>query len=218
VGALSGVFFHKNSRDMQDNDNFFNTGIIFPTSLSRARVNGAEARFAMAPAAGFSGHLSATHYHAVVTPPFTGGLFIGSTALDVLNSGPFVIDHDQRLGLQGLLRYSPRKSLWTSVSVRYDSGLVSNPSNPEEVVNDPDYADLLPYVNLASDPARVRPRTITDIAAGYERLREGRRAWELSLQITNVGNTIGLYNFQSVFVGTRVVAPRMIGGRLRIYF
>ena len=88
----------------------------------------------------------------LVTPPFTGGLFLGSTALDLLSSGPFVIDHDQNLGMQGTAMYRPRANLWTSVSTRYDSGLVSNPSDPKEVAADPDYADLLPYVNLGADP------------------------------------------------------------------
>jgi hypothetical protein len=218
IGSLTATFYHKDSHDMQDNDNFFNTGIIFPTSLARSRVNGAEARFAMAPVRGFSGSLSATHYHAVVTPPFTGGLFIGSTALDLLNSGPFVIDHDQKLGMHGMLRYAPKRGFWTSVSVRYDSGLVTNPSDPAEVAADPDYSDLLPYVDLASNPARVHPRVITDFAVGYERFRNERRQWELSLQVTNIGNTTALYNFQSVFVGTRLVTPRMIGARLRWFF
>ncbi len=218
LGALTLVYYHKDSRDLQDNDNFLNTGIIFPTSLARARVNGAEARLVITPVRGFGGEFSATHYHAVVTPPFTGGLFVGGSALDVLNSGPFVIDHDQKLGMQGTVRYSPRRSIWTSISVRYDSGLVSNPSNPVEVAHDPDYAPLLPYANLHSNPPRVRPRTITDVGFGYERQREGRRAWEIAAQITNIGNITALYNFQSVFVGTRIVAPRMAGARLRWYF
>jgi hypothetical protein len=63
----------------------------------------------------------------LVTPPFTGGLFLGSTALNVLNAGPFVIDHDQLLGAHGVLQYSVRRNLWIGGAVRYDSGLVSNP-------------------------------------------------------------------------------------------
>ena len=133
VGSVNASFYHKDSVDMQDNDNFFNTGIIFPTSLARARVNGAEARFAFAPVRGISGAVSATHYHAVVTPPFTGGLFLGSTALDVLTAGPFVIDHDQKLGVAGNVYWQARPWLSASAAIRHDSGLVSNPSDPEIV-------------------------------------------------------------------------------------
>lgn len=213
--SLNAAFYHKNARDMQDNDNFFNTGIIFPTTLKGSRINGAEMRLVMPGARGFSGSLSLTHYHAVVTPPFTGGLFLGSNAVSLLTSGPFVIDHDQTLGVHGIVQYALRRNLWLSASVRYDSGLVSNPSDPEQVAGDPDYADLLPYVNLKSNPPRVRPRTIVDLAAGYERIREGRRVWDVLFQVQNVTNRIALYNFQSIFVGTRLAPPRTAGIKFR---
>jgi hypothetical protein len=216
--SFNGAFYHKESRDLQDNDNFLNTGIIFPTSLAQSRTNGAEGRFVFLPAGKLSGSLSLTHYHTIVTPPFTGGLFIGSSALDLLSSGPFVIDHDQKLGAQANVHYTIKRSLWISGSVRYDSGLVSNPSDPGVVAKDPDYADLLPYVNLAANPPRVRPRTITDAAIGYERTRNDKRAWEAVVQISNLTNATALYNFQSLFVGTRVVQPRTASVRLRWYF
>jgi hypothetical protein len=216
--SFSAAVYHKQSTDMQDNDNFLNTGIIFPTSLAQARTTGAEGRLTMLPIKNFSGSLSLTHYHTVVTPPFTGGLFIGSAAVDALSAGPFVIDHDQKLGVQTNLQYSVRRNLWVSGAVRYDSGLVSNPSNPAEVVQDPDYADLLPYVNLASDPPRVRPRTISDIAIGYEGYRDDRRSWDAVFQVSNITNTTALYNFQSIFVGTRIVQPRTASVKLRWYF
>ncbi|HYP06808.1 MAG TPA: TonB-dependent receptor [Bryobacteraceae bacterium] len=216
--SFSGAFYHKQSHDLQDNDNFLNTGIIFPTSLAQSRTNGAEGRFTFVPVGKFSGSVSFTHYHTIVTPPFTGGLFIGSAALNALSSGPFVIDHDQALGMQTNLQYSVRRNFWVSGAVRYDSGLVSNPSDPVEVANDPDYADLLPHVNLASDPPRVRPRTIVDLAAGYEHHRNDRRAWEAVFQVSNVSNVTALYNFQSIFVGTRLVQPRTASIRLRFFF
>jgi hypothetical protein len=216
--SLNAAFYHKNSTDMQDNDNFFNTGIIFPTSLARSRSNGAEGRITVLPVRGFSGSLSMTHYHTIVDPPFTGGLFLGSTAINLLSAGPFVIDHDQVLGVHALVQYNVRKNLWVSTSVRYDSGLVSNPSDPVVVARDQDYNDLLPYVDLNSNPARVRPRTVTDIAIGYERSRGDRRFWDAVVQISNVTNGTALYNFQSIFVGTRLIQPRAASVKLRFWF
>ena len=212
--SLNGSYYHKESRDMQDNDNFFNTGVIFPTSLAQARVNGAELRLVALPIAGFSGSLSATHYHAVVTPPFTGGLFLGSTLVADIGARPFVIDHDQTLGIHGVLNYSWRKRYWLAVSTRYDSGLVVNSSAPD----DPDYRALVPYVNLTGDPARVKGRTISDVVVGYDRVKGDRKRWDVSAQITNITNKTALFNFQSAFVGTRIVAPRMVGAKLRWYF
>jgi hypothetical protein len=123
------------------------------------------------------------------------------------------------LGIASNAVYNFTRNFWTSATVRYDSGLVSNPSDPKEVARDPDYADLLPYVNLESDPTRVRPRTVVDWALGYTKTRgDGRRIWEAVFTWNNIGNTTALYNFQSIFVGTRVVAPRSAGLRLRYYF
>lgn len=216
--ALNAVYYHKNSADLQDNDNFLNTGIVFPTSLARSRVNGFEASLVVPEARRVSGSLSLTHYNAVVTPPFTGGLFLGSAALDVLSEGPFVIDHDQTLGVSGNLVYRPARSWWTSWRLRHDSGLVSNPSDPKQVAADPDYFDQLPYVDLWGDPPRVRPRTVVDASIGYERYRGDRRRWEIVLQVANLANSRALYSFQSVFVGTRVVQPRTASLRLRFFW
>jgi hypothetical protein len=213
--TIDGAVYHKYSSDQQDNNNFFDTGIIFPTSLSSIDVDGAEARVTVLPRRGFSGSLSATTGRAISTPPFTGGLFLGQDAVDLLSAGPFPIDHDQRLGLQGLLTFDPAGPWWTSTSVRYDSGLVANPSDPAEVAADPDYFDLLPYVNLEAETPRVRPRTIIDLAAGFDlKDASGRRTWTMQAQVTNLTNRTALYNFQSVFVGTRLVAPRSFSVRV----
>ncbi len=216
--ALNAAYYHKNSVDLQDNDNFLNTGIIFPTSLATSRVNGFEVSLVVPEARRVSGSLNLTHYGAVVTPPFTGGLFLGSAALDLLSEGPFVIDHDQTLGVSGSLVYRPAKRLWTSWRLRHDSGLVSNPSDPRQVAADPDYFDQLPYVDLLGDPPRVRPRTVVDASIGYERYRDDRRRWEIVLQVSNLANSKALYSFQSVFVGTRVVQPRTGSLRLRLFW
>jgi hypothetical protein len=216
--SLNVAYHHKRARDQQDNDNFFNTGIIFPISLSRLRVNGLETRLVTLPVHDVSSTVSLTHSHAVVTPPFTGGLFIGNSAMAALNAGPFVIDHDQKLSAQVTVQYASRRGVWANLTTRYDSGLVSNPSDPAVVARDADYAGLLPYVNLASDPPRVKPRTVLDTALGYEHKRGERRVWEVSVEVANLTNKRALYNFQSIFVGTRLVGPRAAGLRLRWYW
>ena len=215
---LDAVYYHKNSTDPQDNDNFLNTGIIFPTSLAQSRVNGFEARLVVPEARRVSGSLGLTHYRAIVTPPFTGGLFLGSATIAALSTGPFVIDHDQAIGASANLTYRPAEHWWTSWQVRHDSGLVANASDPAEVAADPDYKDLLPYVDLLGDPPRIRPRTVVDASVGYERYRGDRRAWQVVLQFANLTNQKGLYNFQSVFVGTRVIQPLTVSLRLKWFW
>lgn len=219
LGTFDASVYRKHSRDQQDNNNFFDTGIIFPTTLRSIRVTGGEARLSLPTRSGLTGALSATTGRAISSPPFTGGLFLGQDAVDLLSSGPFAIDHDQRLALHGTLSYDPSGPWWMGASVRYDSGLVSNPSDPAEVAADPDFADLLPYVNLDADVPRVRPRTIVDLATGLDlRSARGARSWSAQVQLTNVTNRTALYNFQSVFVGTRLVQPRTLAVRVTRHF
>lgn len=218
IGSIDLSVYRKDSKDQQDNNNFFDTGIIFPTTLAAIRVEGAEMRLTLTRRRGISGTLSTTTGRATSTPPFTGGLFIGQDAVELLSAGPFRIDHDQALSIHGTAHYDAPNGLWLGLSARYDSGLVSNPSDPAEVAADPDFADLLPYVNLTADVPRVRPRTILDVNAGYDIRSAGRRDWSLQVQITNLTNRIALYNFQSVFVGTRLVQPRTVAVRLKRYF
>ncbi len=222
--SLNAAFYHKNAVDQQDNNNFLNTGIIFPITLQSIRVNGAEGRINLLPLRGFSGSVAVTHSRSVSTPPFTGGLFLGDEAVDALSAGPFLIDHDQFLSVYGQMQYAHRSGWWIAPAVRFDSGLVANPSDPAGVAADPDYAPLLPYVNLGraylgEGAARVRPRTVTDLAAGYAPPEgKGPRRWEASATISNLTNRTALYNFQSIFVGTRLISPRTASIRLRLFF
>jgi outer membrane receptor for Fe3+-dicitrate len=57
-----------------------------------------------------------------------------------------------------------------------------------------------------------------DATVGYDARRQGRRTWGARLQVNNLTNRTALFNFQSVFVGTRVVQPRTIAVDLRYYW
>jgi hypothetical protein len=216
--ALDVAVYRKDSVDQQDNNNFFDTGIIFPTTLAAIRAEGVELRLTVPRRLGVSGTFSATGSRAVSTPPFTGGLFLGQDAVDLLSAGPFRIDHDQTLSLHGTVQYASPFGVWLGASTRYDSGLVANPSDPADVAADPDFADLLPYVDLGADVPRVLPRTIVDVAVGYDVRAAGRPVWSLQVQVTNLTNSTALYNFQSVFVGTRLVQPRTAALRVTRHF
>lgn len=218
IASIDVSAYRKHSFDQQDNNNFFDTGIIFPTTLAAIDVRGAEARLVFPERRGLSGTLSMTTSRAISTPPFTGGLFLGQDSIALLTAGPFYIDHDQRLSLHGTTQWRSGVGWWLGGSVRYDSGLVANPSDPAEVAADPDFADLLPYVDLGAAVPRVRPRTVIDLVSGIDLRRGERRGWSLQLQITNLTNRTALYNFQSVFVGTRLIQPRTLALRIKRHF
>ncbi len=217
--SLNAVYYRKDIGNLHDNDNFFNTGIIFPTALAKARVRGAEGRITLPEIRRLSGSLSFTHYSVLVTPPFTGGLFLGSTAIDLLSSGPFVIDHDQKLGVQGIVMYRPHRKLLDQRvdALRQRAGHQS--VRPDAGRGGPRLLPIFcPTLTCVSDPPRVRPRTLVDFAVGYEKRKDDRRRWEAVLQVTNITNRTALYNFQSIFVGTRLVQPRTLGARLRWFW
>jgi hypothetical protein len=195
-----------------------NTGIVFPLNFKGGDLNGWNARLDAGPFDGLRGYLSVGHVHAIYDPPFVGGLFLDSGALDSLTGGPFVIDHDQDLQEQlGIFWDIPRSGFWLGMTQRYDSGLVTDAGALEDVLSSPDTAYAAPFIRFNEDPQRIKPRTIFNFSLGA-RLQQYKIPFEIQLDILNAFDKKGLYNFQSVFGGTHVIPPRTIAGRIRYVF
>src|SRR6185312_6620186 len=64
-----------------DQDQFFNTGIVFPLNFKGGELNGWNARLDGGPWNGVRGYLSIGHVHALYENPFVGGLFLDAGAL-----------------------------------------------------------------------------------------------------------------------------------------
>ncbi|HEX3528660.1 MAG TPA: TonB-dependent receptor [Thermoanaerobaculia bacterium] len=201
-----------------DQGQFFNTGIVFPLNFKGGDLNGWNARLDAGPFDGVRGYLSLGHVHAIYIPPFVGGLFLDSGALDTLTGGPFVIDHDQDLQEQlGIFWDIPRTGFWAGMTQRYDSGLVTGGGTPEDLLSSPDTAYAVPFIRFNEDPQRVKPRTIFNFSLGA-RLQQYGMPFEIQLDVLNAFDKKGLYNFQSTFGGTHVIPPRTIAGRIRYVF
>ena len=64
-------------------------------------------------------------------------------------------------------------------------------------------------LNDDHNPPRVAPRHLFDLGAGTDNLfRKERYRTTLRFTVTNLGNTVALYNFLSTFSGTHFVTPR----------
>jgi hypothetical protein len=201
-----------------DQDQFLNTGIVFPLAFAHSHLDGWNGRLDLSETAGFRGFVSVGHTHAEYVSPLVGGLFLDPGALDSLTGGPFLIDHDQKLQAQAALIYNIGQSgFWLGSNVRYDSGLVTDAS-PDELLADPDNAFAAPYVVVHSgtdlDPNRIKARTIVDFSIGADLQKLGT---PLSIQadLLNATNQKGVYNILSVFGGTHVIPPRMLAVRVR---
>ncbi len=130
-----------------------------------------------------------------------------------------MIDHDQKLQEQlGIFWDIPGSGIWTGVTQRYDSGLVTHADSPESVLaGGPDTAYAEPFINFNTNPTRVKPRSVWDFSLGAH-LKQYGVPLELQLDLLNAFDKQGLYNFMSTFGGTHVVPPREIAGRVRYSF
>jgi hypothetical protein len=151
--------------------------------------------------------------------PTVGGLDAASTATD---TSPYLIDHDQKLTLQLGMRYE-HDGFYGQVIGRYDSGLeAGDPTNPA-IAGNPDYAFGIPYVRSQQDSLvglnyRIKPRTVWNLSLGQDFKVAERKTVRLSVDLLNLFDEKGLYNFLSVFGGTHVIPPRTLAARIKYRF
>jgi len=73
--------------------------------------------------------------------------------------------------------------------------------------------------NPDTNPPRIAPRNLFDVAVGLDNLFHGDRyRWKASFTVVNLTNTEALYNFLSTFSGTHFVAPRTYSGMIGLTF
>jgi hypothetical protein len=215
---LDVSYWHRRVTNAADQDQFFNTGIVFPLNFKGGDLHGWNVRLDLAPTGGFRGYLSVGHVRAVYDPPFVGGLFLDSGALDTLTAGPFLIDHDQDLQEQlGVFYDLGQTGFWAGVTQRYDSGLVTDAGTLQDVLSSPDTAYAAPFIHFDQSPQRVTSRTVWSFSVGA-RLEKYGLPIEIQADLLNAFDERGLYNFQSVFGGTHVIPPRTLAARVKLVF
>jgi len=74
--------------------------------------------------------------------------------------------------------------------------------------------------NPDTNPARVAPRHLLDLAVGTDNLlrHADKPHLALTFSIVNLTNKVALYNFLSTFSGTHFVAPRTVQAEIRLAF
>ena len=218
---LNLTVYQKRIENFSDKDQFFETGVIFPISISSGRVTGEEVRLESTDLHGFHGFASFANARAYGVTPINGGLFLGENPTDLFLSGfKFANDHDQRNEAQFQLSYDHRPSgIYASFSGRYDSGV------PVDVEPGTTLADFVAngfdprlYDKIDFQRGRVRPRTIFDFSVGADLMQKERVSLNIQFDVQNLTNELFLYNFESVFSGTHVGYPRLFSGRLSLRF
>jgi hypothetical protein len=216
---VDASYWKRQVKNAADQDQFFNTGIVFPLNFARGDLSGWNVRFDTAPWNGLRAYASVGHVRAVYVPPFEGGLFLSSDEVDVINQGPFLIDHDQNIQEQvGLYWDVPKTGFWGGMTQRYDSGLVTEAGTLQDVLGGgPDTAYAAPFINFNSTPQRVKGRVVWDFSLGAH-LKQYGLPFSAELDLLNAFDKEGLYNFMSTFGGTHVIPPREIAGHLTYSF
>lgn len=218
---LNLTVYQKRIENFSDKDQFFETGVIFPVSISRGRVTGEELRIESTDIHGFRGFASYANARAFGVTPINGGLFLGedAQALDVAGL-KFPNDHDQRNEVQFQVSYNHHPTgIYAIFNGRYDSGV---PTDVEAGTTLSEFTaagfDPRFYNEIDFQRGRVRPRTILDFSIGADLMRQERTSLNVQFDIQNLTNQLFLYNFESVFSGTHVGYPRLLSGRLALRF
>jgi outer membrane receptor protein involved in Fe transport len=210
IGVLHYV---KNISNTLDDEQLFQTAIVFPVALAAADIRGTEVRAEIKPWSGWSGYFSYANARATVTAPIVGGLLL--TREDEFNDPgvQFPADSDERNEAQFGVTYSHKSGLWGSFDARYDSGI---PANLEDV----DFSLLDPRIQQQLDPirSRIRPRTLLNFAVGAELFRESSHSISLQLGVNNLADRFYLYNFHSIFSGTHIGRPREVIARMTFHW
>ncbi|HUM01573.1 MAG TPA: TonB-dependent receptor [Thermoanaerobaculia bacterium] len=216
---LDVSYWYRNVKNAADQDQFFNTGIVFPLNFATGTLHGWNVRLDLAPVlGGLHGYASVGHVYAQYCNPFVGGLFLSSDALSSFEGGCFLIDHDQNIQEQvGLIYDVGKTGLWAGVTQRYDSGLVTDAGTSADVLSSPDTAYADPYIRYDTDPQRIKSRTIWNFSLGAGLQKVG-LPLELEVDLLNAFDVKGLYNFLSTFGGTHVIPPRTLAGRVKFVF
>jgi hypothetical protein len=219
---IDGDYWERHTRNAGDQDQFENTGVLFPLAFEKGDYSGWDVRLDVAPVYGFRGFVSAGHTHVIYVPPPAGGLFLDQEAVDAVTGGPFLIDHDQKIQIQSGIFYDIADTgFWLGTNIRYDSGLVSGAA-PEDLVGDPDNQFALPYLDAKHDgtdldPYRVKSRTIVDFSVGAD-LSRYHIPVSVQAMVLNAFDKKGLYNILSVNGGTHVIPPRRFAFRAQVSF
>ncbi|HLM23663.1 MAG TPA: TonB-dependent receptor, partial [Pyrinomonadaceae bacterium] len=79
--------YQKRIKNFSDKDQFFETGVIFPISISSGRVTGEELRLESTEIHGFHTFVSYANSRAFGVTPIVGGLFLGEDPQDLFLDG-----------------------------------------------------------------------------------------------------------------------------------
>ncbi len=107
----------------------------------------------------------------------------------------------------------------------YCGGVFAAVNQPLRTCGSPDHGATLIHIvapgtyNPDTNPSRIRPRSLLDVALGANRLwKRDNESLGGKLTVVNLMNKVSLYNFLSSFSGTHFVTPRTVQAQIILHF
>jgi outer membrane receptor protein involved in Fe transport len=184
--TLSVDQFHTSARNYLDHDVIGDSGIFVPLSDLGAIIEGTEVTL-RSPRLFKIAQLRAAYSNSIGQGigPITGGL------IEPLPPGNFLLDHDQRNTVSGVLSLTLPHNFWATPAYQYGSGFLDG-----------------------DGPGHLPPHSTFDFSFGTH-IGEN---WSLSLNATNLANYRYLQDTSNTFGGTHWNYPRVIYFQLRYRF
>jgi outer membrane cobalamin receptor len=215
---LGANVFRRDFHNYSDDDVLLDTGVSFPIAFASARIIGEEVRIEVPHWGRFSGYLSYANQVGIGQGPITGGLFLGSDALNGLtDTSRFPVSQDQRNTVRARVRFQTTRRLWLAFGGNYGSGLPADTGGADPSFLLTQYGPaILNEVNLTRD--RVKPNFALDAGAGFEVYRKEQRRADFQFQVANLTDRVNVINFASLFSGTAAAPPRSVSARIKLTF
>jgi len=215
---LDANVFRRDFRNYSDDDVLLDTGVSFPIAFAKARIAGQELQLAVTRWGRFSGYLSYANQSGIGQGPITGGLFLGDDAANALtDTSKFAVSQDQRNTARARVRFQAERRVWLAMRAQYGSGLPADTGGADLNALEQQFgAAIVSRVNLQR--GRVRPNFPVDAAAGAELFRSDQRSATVQIQAANLTDRLNVINFESLFSGTAVAAPRSVSARVKFTF
>jgi outer membrane receptor protein involved in Fe transport len=209
-------------RNHIDDDVLLNTGLSFPITFDRARIEGTEIRLELPRWSRVSSFVSYSNMIGTATSPVTGGLFIQGGEAEELRDvvRRFPISQDQRNSLAAQVRLELHRRLWLMSGVRYGSGLPVELDDEADDDQDDHFPPISPAIadRVDFERGRVRPNFSLDFALGARVWERNERAVSVQLAVRNATDRLNVINFSGLFSGTAVAPGRQVAVQVRTRF
>jgi len=211
-------YFRRYVDNYADDDQILSTAISFPIAFRKAIIYGAEEKIEFPHWNRFSGFLSYSYIVGNAWFPVTGGLFVGTDAVNATTqlTGHFPDSQDQRNTVRLRIRYQLTSRLWIAGGAEYGSGLPFDFNGTEQQALAEYGRAVVDRININS--GRIKPTLAVDASLGAQLYKTEKLALNFQADGENLNNHLNIIDFGGLFSGNAIGPPRSYALRLTATF